>query len=364
MTHKDILTPSTPSLGFGAMRMPDLEQTKKMVDAYMNGGYNYFDTAYVYEGSEVALNKALVQRHSRSSYMIADKLPPWAITKPEECINFLEESLKRLGLDYLDFYLVHSISDSREQHIEDMGIFEFAFEQKKRGLVKHVGLSFHGSTEYLDRVLNRHPQVEFVQLQLNYIDILRGPAGQWHNVALKHKKPIIVMEPIKGGTLANLPAPAEALLKAQDPTRSIASWAMQYAATLEGVTSILSGMSSLEQINDNLNTFKNLRPLTPDEMLLLEKVIVEIGKMSIIPCTACKYCHAPCPQGIDIATCFALYNEGQRGSDNLWNRKMVYEALPENAKAHNCTACGLCMEHCPQQINIPAGLKEVVKTLS
>jgi len=363
MTHQDILTPNTPTLGFGAMRMPKLDEACKMVDTYLNSGYNYFDTAYVYGGSEELLNKALVKRHPRSSFMLANKLPSWNVKTPADNDKIFNESLKRCGLDYIDFYLIHSLSDGSDQHVQNMGVFEYAFQQKKKGLVKHVGFSFHGTTPYLEELLTRHPEVEFVQLQLNYVDIMRGPAGEWQKLALKHNKPIIVMEPIKGGSLAALPAPAEALLKAQDPTRSIASWAMQYAAALEGVTSILSGMSNLEQVEDNIETFKNLRPLTNEELVLLEKVLQEISKVSTIPCTTCKYCHEHCPKGIDIATCFSLYNEGMRDKDGLWNRQSIYGSLLDKEKADKCTACGLCMKHCPQQLDIPAGLKKAAKLL-
>jgi len=356
MTHKDILTPNTPSLGFGAMRLPDAAQTTKMVDTYMDGGYNYFDTAYAYGGSEELLKNTLVKRHPRGSYMVANKLPTWEIQSPKDCNKILEESLRRCGLDYFDFYLIHSLSDNQEQHVEDLEMFEWAFQQKKRGVLKHVGFSFHGTTPYLERLLARHPESEFVQLQLNYIDVLRGPAGEWQALALKHNKPIIVMEPIKGGSLANLPAPAEALLKAYDPDRSVASWAMQYAATLEGVTSILSGMSTLAQVRDNLKTFANLKPLTTDEKNLLENVLLEMSKVSNIACTACKYCHQHCPQGLDIASSFSLYNELKRGSAQ-WNRKMMYDVLER--KPDQCTACGQCLEHCPQQVNIPDELKVV-----
>jgi len=358
MTHKDILTPNNPSLGFGAMRLPDDDVTNKMVDAYLAAGYNYFDTAYAYEGSEEQLKRTLVNRHPRNSYMIANKLPPWEIKNPADCDKVLKESLKRCNLDYFDFYLVHSLSDNREQHIDEMGMFEWAFEQKKRGLLKHVGFSFHGTTPYLERLLTRYPETEFVQLQLNYIDILRGQASQWQELAIKHNKPIVVMGPIKGGSLSGLPEPAEALLKAHDPTRTISSWAIQYAASLEGVTSILSGMSNMEQMEDNLKTFANLKPLTPEEHNLLEDVLMEMSKVSSIACTACKYCHKYCPQGIDIATSFSLYNELMRGSAR-WNRKMLYNLL--DPKPDACTACGLCLEHCPQKLNIPKDLQTVAK---
>jgi len=360
MTHKDILTPNTPSLGFGAMRMPDVDLAIKMVDTYMNGGYNYFDTAHAYAGSEELLKKTLVKRHPRDSYMIANKLPPWSVKKTEDCVDLFEESLKRCGLDYFDFYLVHSLSDANEQKYEDMGMFDFVLEQKKRGLVKHAGFSFHGSAPFLERILNRHPKMEFVMLQLNYIDILRGPAGEYQALARKYNKPIIVMEPVKGGTLANLPASAEAMLKGRDPSRSIASWAIQYAATLEGATTTLSGMSTLEQVEDNLKTFKNLRPLTTDEMALLENVLNEMSQTSNIACTACKYCHEPCPKGIDIANCFAIYNEHNRNKGKHdWNSKMMYGNLPAEKKADKCIDCGLCIERCPQNINIPAALQDV-----
>ena len=356
MTHTQILTPNTPTLGFGAMRLPDLDLSNKMVNTYMSAGYNYFDTAYAYEGSEELLKNTLVKHHPRNSYMIANKLPPWELKKPADSNKILEESLKRCGLDYFDFYLLHSLSDDRQQHIENMNIFEWAFEQKKRGVLKHVGFSFHGTSQYLDSLLTRYPQTEFVQLQLNYVDILQGQGGQWHAIALKHNKPIIVMGPIKGGSLAALPPSAEALLKAHDSTRTMSSWAMQYAASLEGVTSILSGMSTQEQVEDNLKTFANLKPLTPEEHSLLKAALVEMGKVSNIACTACKYCHKYCPQGIDIATSFSLYNELKRGSAE-WNRQMLYGLL--DPKPSVCTACGLCLEHCPQHLSIPKDLQVV-----
>jgi len=356
MTHKHILTPNTPTLGFGVMRMPDQDHSTKMIDAYMASGNNYFDTAYAYGGSEELLKNTLVNRYPRDSYMIANKLPPWELKTPKDCDKILEESLKRCNLDYFDFYLMHSLSDDREQHIDNLGIFEWSFEQKKRGVLKHVGFSFHGTTPYLERLLTRYPESEFVQLQLNYVDVLRGNAGEWQALAIKHNKPIIVMEPIKGGSLASLPAPAEALLKAYDPTRSIASWAMQYAATLEGVTSILSGMSTLAQVEDNLRTFADLKPLSAEEKTLLENVLAEMSKVANIACTACKYCHEHCPQGLDIANSFSLYNELKRGSAE-WNRKMLYKLMER--KPDQCTSCGICLEYCPQKIDIPNGLKEV-----
>ncbi|MCL2216403.1 MAG: aldo/keto reductase [Defluviitaleaceae bacterium] len=349
------------TLGFGAMRLPDATQTAKMVDAYLESGANYFDTAYVYDGSQELLKKTLVKRHPRSSFVIADKLPPWLVKNHKDCKRIFEESLKRLGTDFFDYYLVHSLDDSREESVEKLGLFEWVTEQKKKGTVKYVGFSFHGTTAYLARLLERHPETEFVQLQLNYMDILRGPAGEWQNLAIKHNIPIIVMEPVKGGSLATLPPAAEKIFKDYAPERSIASWAMQYAGTLEGVANVLAGASTLEQMHDNIKTFDNLKPLTGEEMALIEVALEEMSKIATIPCTACKYCHADCPQKIDIASCFSLYNDLKRGSAE-WNRSMMYKTLPDGRRAHDCTECGVCLSHCPQHINIPAGLRTVSET--
>ena len=347
------------SLGFGAMRLPDDGETTKMVDAYLESGDMYFDTAYIYAGSEEKLKRTLVKRHPRSSFFVANKLPPWEVNKPSDCDRIFETQLKRMGLDYFDYYLVHSLDESREASVEELGLFEYVWNQKKKGNVRHVGFSYHGGTDYLDRLLTRHKGVEFVQLQLNYVDVLRGPAGEWLDVANNHDVPVIVMEPIKGGTLANLPAAAEKLLKEYDGSRSVASWALQYAATLEGVTCLLSGMSNMEQMNDNIKTYKNMKPLTSGEMELIENVLAEMSKVASIPCTACRYCEKDCPVGIDIAVCFSLYNELKRGSE-AWNRRNLYNSLSK--KAGDCTGCGACLSHCPQHIDIPKEMAVVAKS--
>ena len=350
-------------LGFGAMRMPNETDTAKMIDTFLDSGYNYFDTAYIYGSSEEVLKKTLIKRHPRHSFLIADKLPPWEIKKhPEDCQKIFEEQLRRTGLDYFDFYLIHSLDESREKEVEDLGLFQWVVEQKKKGLVKHVGFSFHGSTAYLERLFKNHPETEFVLLQQNYVDNLRGLAGEWSAMARKYNIPIKVMEPVKGGSLATLPAPAEKLLKDYAPDRSIASWAIQYAANIEGVTCMLSGMSNMEQLQDNIKTFKNLKPFTPEELTLLEQVLVEMSKISSIPCTYCKYCHNECPENIDIATCFSLYNELKRGSPQ-WNRSALYRTIPVGKRASDCTGCGACLSHCPQKIDIPNELGVVVKAL-
>lgn len=362
MTHKDVLTVGThAALGFGNMRMPDVERSTQMVDTYLASGNNYFDTAWIYGGSEELLKKVLVNRHARDSFLLADKLPPWEVKNHRDCQRLFDEQLRRCGVDYFDFYLVHSLDDGREASVEAQDIFGFVEKKKQEGYVKHMGFSFHGSTAYLERVLKSHPEAEFVLLQLNYVDIMRGNAGEWQQLALRHEKPILVMEPVKGGSLAKLPPAAEALLKAHAPERSIASWAVQYAATLQGCTVMLSGMSDPAQLADNLNTYeKYLRPLSSQEMQLLEQVLQEMAKVGGIPCTACKYCHPYCPVNIDIAKCFSMYNELKRGA-TAWNQGMVYRTLPEGQRAESCTECGACMSHCPQKIDIVKGMKEVAR---
>jgi len=362
MTTFDYLNTSAPSkLGFGAMRLPEVHETKKMFDTYLEQGFNYFDTAYIYGGSEEQIKEALVKRHARDSYVLANKMPPWKVSSIADCDDLLKESLTRCAVDYFDFYLVHSLDDGGEDKVESMGIFDWAFEQKKKGFAKHVGFSFHGSTSYLARLLERHPEVEFVQLQLNYLDVLRGNAGEWQELAIKHNKPIIVMEPVKGGSLANLPESAEKILKQFAPDLSTASWAIKYAANLKNVTTVLSGMSNMEQTKDNLKTYANLKPMSDEENALIESVLLELSKISSIPCTGCKYCETECPVDITIASCFSLYNDLKMGASE-WNRKSMYRTLPAGKTAEACTACGSCLSHCPQHIDIPQELKVVAET--
>jgi len=355
----------TPTLlGFGAMRLPtDVEECRKMFAAYLESGGNYIDTAYVYGGSEAMLKKVLTTQHPRDSYLLADKLPPWSVKSLKDCDRLLQESLKRCGVDYFDYYLLHSLTADTENKLVSLGAYEWAQDIKKKGLVRHVGFSFHDSAELLDQMLAAHTEIDFVMLQLNYADILRGPAKAFQQTANKYNKTLFAMEPIKGGSLANLPQEAEALLKAARPEDSIASWAMRYAASLKGVKSVLSGMSSLAQVQDNIKTFTPFEPMVDSEYALLEQVMEILGKEATIPCTGCKYCLSECPEGIEIAHCITLYNECQRGGEK-WNRASMYKAIPAGHSAENCTSCGLCVPRCPQKINIPEALKLVANELA
>ena len=364
MNHRDILKKPAEnkgfaSLGFGCMRLPSaLSEVIKMTDAYLEAGFNYFDTAYIYGGSEEMLNKALISRHKRESYMIADKIPPWNVSDRSSCDKLYRTIMKRLGLDCLDFLLVHSLDDDNERKAVSAGLYDWAAEQKKKGNAKHVGFSFHGSAKLLEKLFNDHPEMEFVQLQLNYMDIMRGNGGQWHQLAIKYDKPIIVMEPVRGGALANLPPAAQSLMKGYAPDDSVASWAMRYAASLPGVTCVLSGMSSIAQMKDNIHSFSPFKPICGEEMAIIEAVLTEMGKVSSIPCTGCGYCLPDCPLSVEIEKCFALYNEAKRGGEK-WNLSMVYDTIPTSRRAGDCTACGACLKRCPQHINIPKELLAV-----
>ena len=348
-------------LGFGAMRLPkDVKENIKMFAAYLESGGNYIDTAYVYTGSEEMLNKALTSQHPRDSYLLADKLPPWSVNSRKDCDRILKESLKRCGVDYFDYYLLHALDVGNEDRLLASDAYAWAQEMKKKGIVRNVGFSFHDTPEFLDKLFSSHPEMDFVMLQLNYIDNLRGAASAFHESALKHKKTLFAMEPIKGGTLASLPAEAEALLKAARPNDSIAAWAMRYVASLKGVQSVLSGMSSLAQVQDNIRTFNPFEAMTDEEYKLLNQVLDILAKESGIACTACKYCLADCPEGIAIDNCISLYNEVKRAGEKF-NRSVMYRAIPKGKRADSCTSCGACVPRCPQKIDIPSALKTVAK---
>jgi len=362
MKHHDVLNPNPThaALGFGFMRVPSAQETAGMVDMYMEAGFNYFDTAYVYGGSEEKIKKTVSNRYDRDSFLVADKLPPWSVRSKKDCDRLLNESLRRCGLDYFDFYLIHSLDEDNERSAVNGGIYDWIAYQKLKGICKHIGFSFHGSTELLDHLLSVHPEMEFVQLQLNYIDILRGKAGELHEVALKYKKPVIVMEPVKGGMLAELPENAESIFKKYAPGCSAASWAIRYAASLTGATVMLSGMSTVEQMGDNLKTYSPFRPVTGEDLSIIENVLQELSKVAVIPCTSCKYCLEECPQNIAIPTCFNLFNDSKRGAEG-WNVQNLYDSLAEGQRAGDCTACGACVPRCPQKIDIPSQLKTVAK---
>ena len=353
-------------LGFGFMRLPlldgkeptlfDKEQICKMVDAYMKAGFTYFDTAYMYHNgkSEEMLKEALVDRYPRESFLLADKLPTMFLKEPEDVSAKFAEQLERTGAGYFDYYLLHCLDKNNYATAERLNCFDFVMQQKAAGKVKRFGFSFHDNAQLLDEILTAHPEVEFVQLQINYLDweSENVQSRLCYETAIRHGKDVIVMEPVKGGTLANVPALAESLLKEKEPSLSVPSWAIRYAASLEGVIMVLSGMSNFAQLSDNISYMQDFKPLTADETALCMRVRDIINHEIEIPCTACSYCTEGCPASIAIPDHFALYNKKGVHSD--------YDALAKDGgKASACIACGQCEQHCPQHLPVIALLQRV-----
>ena len=361
-------------LGFGLMRLPekdgmvDLEQVKKMVDRYMQTGMNYFDTAYVYHGgrSEVVAREALVKRYPRDSFMIATKLPAWEIRQQADVDRLFREQCERAGVDYFDLYLLHSIEDgSNYDTYEKYDCFSWGLKMKEEGKIRHFGFSYHGSPELLIRILDRHPETEFVQIQLNYLD-RTNPVVQseaLYHILLERNIPMIIMEPVRGGMLANLPPEMEAKFKAVRPESSAASWALRYVGSLPGVMTILSGMSNEEQMEDNIRTFTDFEPLTEEEMQTIDDVTEEMLRIPQIGCTACKYCTPGCPMKISIPDVFRTINTLRR-YPNDWRAKNFYSGLKSRSgSASECIGCGQCEGVCPQHLPIISLLQEAAEIL-
>ncbi|WP_323736377.1 aldo/keto reductase [Methanosphaera sp. ISO3-F5] len=366
-------------MGFGMMRLPqtdkndfsnvDQEQVNKMADKFIEAGYTYFDTAYPYHdgNSEVALRKAVVERYPRDSFVIADKLPLFAITKEEELEPIFQEQLKRCGVDYFDYYLLHNASGFSEAGFIGVNSFEFAIQKKKEGKIKHLGLSSHANAEYIENLLKKYPEMEFIQLQINYLDWENEgvEARKCYEVARKYELPIVIMEPLKGGFLANLPEEAQKLMEQYNDDKPVA-WALKYDASLEGVFMVLSGASSLEQMEENIEIFENFEPITDEQQEIIDKVVKIINSQITVPCTKCKYCINACPKNINIPKLFDWYNNQKIENVDIFtavgNAYVNYSKIEGNGIASDCISCGLCEKECPQHIKIPEVMKDVKET--
>ncbi|MBQ2955672.1 MAG: aldo/keto reductase [Clostridia bacterium] len=360
-------------LGFGFLRLPrqdaqdensvDLKKTCELVDRFIALGGRYFDTAYTYMngGSERAVRETLVKRYPREAYELADKLPSWKLKSREDCGRFFEEELERCGVSYFDYYLLHGLDQENDDLCERLGAYEFMKELKRAGKVGKIGFSYHDSPELLDRILTRHPEMEFVQLQINYLD-WDSPSIQsakCYEIAVKHGKRVLVMEPVKGGNLAVLPEQAEKLLRAEKPGESMASWAIRFAASLDQVDVVLSGMNTIGQIDDNLAE-KTL--MSERERMLLGEAARIIREKTAVPCTGCGYCTEGCPKQIAIPRYFALFNEYSRSPKELWKMEFAYSDVAKTrGRASDCIGCGACERSCPQKLGIIGYLKEVRK---
>ena len=361
---------STPKLGFGCMRLPlldpadqtsiDLDQFKQMVDVFLEAGGTYFDTAYVYhEGSsETALREALVKRHPRESYTIATKCLAWACPSKEVAQSCLAESLERLGTDYVDFYLLHNVGGSRTAVFDAYDMWNFAKEQKAAGRIRHVGFSMHDDAGTLDALLTAHPDMDFVQLQVNYLD-WDNPVTQSQRcmeVAAKHGVPVVIMEPCRGGRLASLPADVAAILEQARPDLSQASWAYRFCYELPGTIATLSGMSTLEQVQQNTREWREAGLFSDSERAALDEALAQLKTMAQIPCTACRYCVKGCPEGVVIPDILNLLNlELQTGDRDFAKGLYSWQAAP--GPASKCIECGACEAMCPQSIDIIDQLK-------
>ena len=363
-------------LGFGCMRLPtiggdqskiDIEEFKKMVDLFQSRGFTYYDTAYVYHGgkSEEAVREAVVKRYPRDRFTVTTKMPMFAVKDRADLVRIFDEQLERLGVDYIDYYWLHALNVNEYGKVQRLKAFEFISKKKAEGKIKHIGFSFHDTPALLDKILSEHPETEFVQLQINYID-WDSPTvcgRECYEVATRHGKPVIVMEPVKGGALVKVPESVKNMFKSHRPEMSVASWAVRFAASHENILTVLSGMSDMAQVDDNTSYMHNFQPLSSAEQALVALAASVIKDNTLIPCTACRYCVDGCPKNIAIPDYFSLFNEHKRvygHSDAEYYYDNVFGA--RGGKPGECISCGKCEKVCPQHLKIREHLKEISRT--
>ena len=362
------------NFGFGCMRLPmkdgkvDYEEFIRMADEFIKAGFNYFDTAHGYIGgqSETAIRDCVAKRYERSRFLLTDKLTDSYFKKQEDIRPFFEKQLASCGVDYFDFYLMHAQNRNNYQKYKQCKAYETCYALKDEGLIRHFGLSFHDKAEVLDMILTEHPEIEIVQIQFNYVDYNDASveSRKVYEVCEKHNKPVIVMEPVKGGSLVNLPEEADRILRSLNGG-SNASYAIRFAASFPNMAMVLSGMSNISQMQDNLGAMKNFRPLDEKELEAVMKVCGIFGNLNLIPCTSCRYCveENECPRSIRIPDLFAALNAHE--AFHNWNTGYYYNSVITgngHGKASDCIKCGKCEKVCPQHLQIRKLLQNVAKT--
>ncbi|RAP48929.1 MAG: Fe-S oxidoreductase, partial [Methanosphaera sp. rholeuAM74] len=358
--------------GFGMMRLPqldendptkvDIEQVKEMVDVYIANGGKYFDTAYPYHNgvSELVLKEAVVERYPRDDYLVATKLPIFSVEKESDMEKYFNEQLENCGVDYFDYYLIHNINEMTHHAVYDFDSFEFVRQKKREGKIKNMGFSFHDKPEALVEALEAFPDCDFVQLQINYLDWTSASieSQKCYEIATEYGKPVVVMEPVKGGALANLPEAAENIFKEYDASNDNVSWALSFCNDLENVFMILNGVSSLEQMKSSISIFKNIKALTDEEIALITKVKDVVNDLTPVKCTECNYCIEYCPVNIPISKYFSIYNEyyiNKTQDGDILNAPVSYLVLAESEEygaANDCIECQKCEKYCPQHLDI------------
>ena len=362
-------------LGFGLMRLPyaeksdyehiDFEKTREMIDAYMAEGFSYFDTAWVYHGgfSEIVFGELVAKRYPREKFQVTSKMPLWGMKEKSKLQETFDKQLEKCNVDYFDYYFLHALNKDVVKTAESLGAFEWMQEMKKAGKIKHPGFSFHDSAEVLEQILTAHPEVELVQLQINYIDWESEgvQSRKCFEVCKKHGVLVSIMEPVRGGSLANIGDDAKKIFTDFNPKASVASWAIRYCASLDNILVVLSGMSNMGQLKDNMSYMKDFVPLSADERKCIEKATDVIKSTIVIPCTGCRYCTDGCPKKINIPRYFELVNEAERYGVGLY--KWHYnETMKNGGKPADCIGCKACEKHCPQKLKITELLKTVQKT--